>query len=229
MAKKRKFYYKAQMTFIISAQDYEEMKKLAFLVRELNSQGHNPATSGNYSLRSKTNLEIALVSESRIDKSKFTENNFLPHYYQTRNMHSDYISSGRISSEETDIHLTIYQMTNANCVLHSHLLESLLFADMFQGLPFATISGLELLKGFKGVATHETVINIPCYDNTQDIKSLSEKMKITMLNDSHNYGLLLRGHGLYVWGESVEDAKRHLEVFQYVFKYYINSQKFGRS
>ena len=61
------------MSFIISAQDHEEMKKLAALVRVMNTQGHNPATSGNYSLRSKTTPEIALVSESGIDKSKFTE------------------------------------------------------------------------------------------------------------------------------------------------------------
>jgi methylthioribulose-1-phosphate dehydratase len=217
------------MGFITSAQDYEEMKKLASLVRMLNTQGHNPATSGNYSIRSKTNSEIALVSERGIDKSKFSENNFLPLYYQSREMHPDYMATGRKSSDETDIHLSVYQVTNAYCVLHSHALEALLFADLFRDLPFATISGLELLKGFKGVTTHETVINVPCFDNTQDIIHLAETIKPAILNDVNNYGLLIRGHGLYVWGASVEEAKRHLEVFEYVFKYYLNSQKFWRT
>ena len=121
------------MSFIISAQDQDEMKKLATLVRVMNSLGHNPATSGNYSLRSKTSPEIALVSESGIDKSKFTEENFLPLYIANREMHEDYKPTGRKSSDETDIHLTIYQITKANCVLHSHLLDSLLFADLFPG------------------------------------------------------------------------------------------------
>ncbi|MDO9183820.1 MAG: methylthioribulose 1-phosphate dehydratase [Bacteriovorax sp.] len=213
------------MPFNISAIDQAEMQKLASLVRLLNTLGHNPATSGNYSLRSLTSPEIALVSESAIDKSKFTENNFLPVYYQTRQMHPDYISSNRKSSDETDIHLSIYQITNANCVLHSHMLDALLFADLFKDESFATIEGLELLKGFKGIKTHDLKINIPCFENTQDIASLAELIKPAILGQKNNYGLLLRGHGIYVWGESVEEAKRHLEVFEYIFKYYLNSKR----
>lgn len=211
------------MSYIISAQDHEEMKKLAALVRVMNTQGHNPATSGNYSLRSKTSPEIALVSESGIDKSKFTEENFLPLFHGTREMLDVYAKTGRKSSDETDIHLTIYQITKANCVLHSHMLDALLFADLFAGKQFATITNLELLKGFKGVKTHELEINIPVFDNTQDIRSLAETIKPAILSQENNYGLLLRGHGIYVWGESVEEAKRHLEVFEYIFKYYLNS------
>ena len=152
------------MSFIIKPQDLEEMKKLAVLVRVMNSQGHNPATSGNYSLRSQINPEIAFVSESGIDKSNFT-------------------------------------------------------AD------FAIIKHLELLKGFKGIKTHELEIHIPIFDNTQDIRNLAEEIKPAILSQPNSYGLLLRGHGIYVWGESVEEAKRHLEVFEYIFKYYLNSAK----
>ncbi len=211
------------MSYIISAQDHEEMKKLAQLVRIMNLQGHNPATSGNYSLRSKTTPDIALVSESGIDKSQFTEENFLPVFYQTRKLHPDY--SHRKSSDETDIHLTIYQVTKANCVLHSHMLDALLFADIFAGKDHAMIKDLELLKGFRGVKTHELEINVPIFENTQDIAGLAEKIKPAILAQSHNYGLLLRGHGIYVWGETVEEAKRHLEVFQYIFKYYLHSRR----
>lgn len=211
------------MSFIISAQDHEEMKKLAQLVRILNIHGHNPATSGNYSLRSQTSPDIALVSESGIDKSKFTEHNFLPIYYNTREMHPSYVPLNRKSSDETDIHLTIYQITNANCVLHSHMLDALLFADLFKGQEYATLKDLELLKGFKGVKTHDLEIKIPLFENTQDIRSLSETIKPAILAQKYSYGLLLRGHGLYVWGESVEEAKRHLEVFEYLFRYYIRA------
>ena len=182
------------MTFNISAKDCEEMKKLASVVRLMNTLGHNPATSGNYSLRSSTSPEIAFISESGIDKSKFTEENFIPITIETRKMHPDFIKTGRKSSDETDIHLSIYQITNANCVLHSHLLDALLFADLFMGQDFATIEGLELLKGFKGIKTHDLKINIPCFDNTQDIALLAEQIKPAVLKEKNNYGLLLRGH-----------------------------------
>jgi methylthioribulose-1-phosphate dehydratase len=140
-------------------------------------------------------------------------------------MHPDYKNKGRKSSDETELHLSIYQTTNANCILHGHHVNSLLFADLFLGLPFLTVEGLELLKGFKGIKTHETKINIPCFDNTQDIALLAEQIKPALLSQQNNYGLVLRGHGIYVWGESVEEAKRHLEVFMYIFKYYLHSKR----
>ncbi len=215
------------MSFITSAQDHAEMKKLANLVRIMNIQGHNPATSGNYSLRSKTSPNMAMVSESGIDKSKFTEDNFIPVNYNSREMDSEYKALGKKSSDETDIHLTIYQVTSANCVLHSHMLDALLFAALFPGEDFAVIKDLELLKAFKGIKTHEVEIKIPMFENTQDIRNLAEEVKPAILSQPNNYGLILKGHGIYIWGDSVEEAKKHLEVFEYIFKYYINKKRLG--
>lgn len=211
------------MSFNISTQDFEAMKKLAALVRVMNTQGHNPATSGNYSLRSSAHPEIAFVSESGIDKAQFTENNFLPLYHETRKMHESYVNSGKKSSDETDIHLTIYQITEANCVLHSHMLNALFFADLFPGKDFAIIKGLELLKIFRGIKTHDVEIQIPIFDNTQDIRELSERVKPAILSQPNNYALILRGHGIYTWGRSVEEARRHLEALEYIFNYYLNT------
>ena len=204
--------------------DLEEMKKLAALVRTLNASGHNPATSGNYSLRSKQCAAHALVSESGIDKSLFHEDNFLLVNQETGLLHPSLASSGRKSSDETDIHLSIYKATKAGCVLHSHLLESILFADLHPSQTSAEVAGLELLKGFKGIKSHEQKVTIPLFDNSQDIKALSKDILLA-ISDRISYGFLLRGHGLYVWGDTVKDAKRHLEVFEYLFRYYIAKRK----
>ena len=40
-----------------------------------------------------------------------------------------------------------------------------------------------------------------------------------LLSENHSiHGFLMRGHGLYVWGASLEEAKRHLEVFEFLFE-----------
>ncbi len=212
-------------------EDVENMKKLAELIRVLNTTGHNPATSGNYSLRSLTSPDYAIVSESGVDKSKFDVDHFLPVYFKSHEIHPLFQRPGRKSSDETDIHLAIYESTNAGCVLHSHKLEALLFADFFKNQDFATIEGLELLKGLKGIKTHEVKIKIPLFDNTQDIRALSEKIKPILQNASTSevptHAAILRGHGIYVWGETVSDAKRHLEVFDYLFQHQIQTKRYN--
>jgi methylthioribulose-1-phosphate dehydratase len=205
-----------------------EATKLSALIRTLNSSGHNPATSGNYSLRTDDGDGYVLVSESGIDKSQFREENLLPVNLQTGALHSSLKGSKRKSSDETAIHLCIYRETAANCVLHSHLLEVLLFADLFPNQDFIEIEKMEMLKAFSGVKTHETKVQIPCFENTQDIEELSTRIAPVIRNRTDLFGIILRGHGLYAWGSDVNQAKRHLEAFEYILKYYVWSKRSHR-
>lgn len=209
------------MALAINQHDLNQAKQLAKLVRTLNQSGHNPATSGNYSLRSSTSPQYALVSESGIDKSLFTEDNLILINIANKQQHESFANLGKKSSDETALHLAVYQATEANCVLHSHMLEGILFAEMFPGQDMLTIEGLELLKGLRGIKTHETKVQIPCFENTQDIDGLAKEVIKVLGKGQGYYATILRGHGIYVWGESVEGAKRHLEVFEYIFKYYL--------
>lgn len=211
-------------SFELNKIDQQESHKLAKLVRDLNLSGHNPATSGNYSLRMTGLEKYALVSESGIDKAQFQAENFLPVHTHEQKLHPQFQQSGRKSSDETDLHLAIYRSTNANCVLHSHLLEALLFADLYPGQDFIKITGMELLKGFKNITTHESTVEMACFENTQEIDRLSLTVESVLKKNSQVYGVMLRQHGLYVWGETVKEAKRHLEVFEYLFKYFLQTK-----
>ncbi len=200
-----------------------EEEKLATLIRKLNESGHNPATSGNYSLRHELASEYVLVSESGIDKSQFLEKNFLPVSLKTKKVKEEPVFAGRKPSDETALHLCIFQNTNAHCVLHSHLLESLLFANLYPNKDHVYFEGMELLKGFKGIKTHEVKVPVLFFENTQDIDELSVRVAKKLIEFPQTFGIILRHHGLYAWGDSVASAKRHLEVFEYLFNYYLRS------
>lgn len=195
-----------------------EIQKLVALIHQLNARGHNTATSGNYSLFFKEMGEYALVSESGIDKAHFSIDNFLPVHLKTKKVSDDAQYTNRKSSDETAIHLAIIQEMNVGCVLHSHFLESLIFARRCPDVSYLTLTGFEMIKAFKGVTTHEEKVIIPVFDNSQDIEALALKIPLALKNSQHCYGLMLRDHGLYVWGKTVSDAKRHLEAFEYLFK-----------
>ena len=43
-----------------------------------------------------------------------------------------------------------------------------------------------------------------------------------------NWGLLVRGHGLYVWGRSLDEAKRHLEGWEFLINCELERLKLTR-
>lgn len=202
-----------------------DMNELASLIRHLNTKGHNLATSGNYSLRNKFMQDYVLISESGIDKANFEASNFLPVHLQTKEVLKQSPYLGRKSSDETAIHLAIYQNTNAGCVLHSHFKESLLFARLHPSVESITLTDLEMIKAFKGINSHEEELTFPVFNNTQDMDSLAKAITTSLSSYKNTYAVMLRDHGIYVWGDTVKDAKRHLEAFEYIFKFYVELRK----
>ena len=48
--------------------------------------------------------------------------------------------------------------------------------------------------------------------------SLSEHFRDVLRNNPDAHGVLLSRHGLYTWGESVAEARRHLEALEFLFE-----------
>ena len=80
------------------------------------------------------------------------------------------------------------------------------------------LQGYELLKGLAGVATHEHTERVPIIENTQEYSSLAEHLRDVLRGNPDAHGVLLSRHGLYTWGESVAEARRHLEALEFLFE-----------
>lgn len=75
---------------------------------------------------------------------------------------------------------------------------------------------LEMLKGLEGIRSHTTAIAIPILANSQDMRQLSLAALPHLANAP--YGLLIAGHGLYAWGHSLSQARRHLEILEFLLE-----------
>jgi methylthioribulose-1-phosphate dehydratase len=78
------------------------------------------------------------------------------------------------------------------------------------------LSDLEMLKGLAGVGTHQTVVKVPVLANDQDLARLSKAASPHLGQAPH--GLLIAGHGLYTWGKDLGEAKRHLEIHEFLLE-----------
>ena len=74
------------------------------------------------------------------------------------------------------------------------------------------------MKGLSGVATHEYEERVPILANSQDYAALSAGLAAALETFPDTHGVLLSRHGLYTWGKSVADARRHLEALEFLFE-----------
>ena len=171
-------------------------------------------TSGNFSAKiSQEPLQICITASGN-DKGALDETHFLK-----IDDNADILQGFGKPSAETLLHLTIYRMReNAGAILHTHSVWGTILSDVFYTDGAIEIEGYEMLKGLSGVTTHEHKEILPIVEKSQDYVALSHVIDNTLRENPTIHGVFLRRHGLYTWGESVAKARRHIEIFEFLFE-----------
>jgi methylthioribulose-1-phosphate dehydratase len=171
-------------------------------------------TSGNFSaVLSRDPLRLAITASS-VDKGRLTAKEILEVDDHGRMLKG----AGGKPSAETLLHVAVVQTTGAAAVLHTHSVWSTVLSDVYSGEQGFFIQGYEMLKGLAGVTTHEHREWIPILENSQDMKELASCAVLLMRANPNLHGLLIRRHGLYTWGDSLESAARHVEIFEFLME-----------
>jgi methylthioribulose-1-phosphate dehydratase len=177
------------------------------------TRGWVPATSGNFSVRDRAPGRV-LVTASGLDKGVLTPDGLLEIDTEGR-----VLSGNGRPSAETGLHLVLYKARpEAGCILHVHTVWNTLLSGAHESAGNVTMSGYELLKGLAGVGTHEHVERVPILKNSQNYDELKLLLAAALAAYPDAHGVLLSRHGLYTWGESVAEARRHLEALEFLFE-----------
>ncbi len=176
----------------------------------LYGRGWSPATSSNYSARL-TSAEVLLTVSGK-HKGQLTAEDLL-----AVDMGGASLEEGKKPSAETLLHTQLYRWKpEIGAVLHTHsvnatVLSRICYSD---SLVFADY---ELQKAFSGIATHESQVLVPIFENDQDIERLASRVQPWLDAHPDCVGYLIRGHGLYTWGPQMSDALRQIEAFEFLF------------
>jgi methylthioribulose-1-phosphate dehydratase len=79
-----------------------------------------------------------------------------------------------------------------------------------------TFKGQELIKAFN-MWEEDAVLTIPIIKNYADIPTLAKSFSEHIKEDSG--AVLIRNHGITVWGRNAFEAKKILEASEFLFKY----------
>ena len=116
------------------------------------------------------------------------------------------------------LHLAVAQSRSAGAVLHTHSVWSTVLSELYGAERGLRLTGFEMLKGLEGVRTHEHSEWVPILENDQDIPALAGRVE-TMLDEwPAVHGFLLRGHGLYTWGDDLPRARRHVVILEFLLE-----------
>jgi len=175
--------------------------------RRMDQRGWVPATAGNLSRRL-ADGRIA-ITRSGGHKGFLTEQDVIEIDPQGRPL-----DASQKSSAETLLHTQLYAFDPAiGAVLHGHSVAATVLS-MMDPAPAITLAGYELLKVFEGQSTHETSIDVPVFDNDQDIARLAGVIAPSL--GGMPAGYVIRGHGVYVWGRDMAMALARLEGLEFL-------------
>ncbi len=186
---------------------------LAGTGRALHARGWALGTSGNFSAVVRREPLVLAISRSGVDKGDLSARDIL----EVDGEGVPLGSAGR-PSEETTVHLTVVRERGAGSVLHTHSVWGTLLSEAAADAGELVLRGYEMLKGLSGVRTHEHTERLPVLENTQDYGRMSRDVRAALAEYPRAHGLLLRGHGLYTWGRDVPEARRHVEVLEFLFE-----------
>jgi methylthioribulose-1-phosphate dehydratase len=188
-----------------------EADALCATARMCHERGWVPATSGNFSVRSGQNI---LITPSGLDKGTLE-----PRHLLEVDRDGRVVAGQGKPSAETGLHLVLYAARpEIQSILHVHTVWNTLISGRYAHRGYAPIEGYEILKGLSGVATHEHEERVPVLENTQDYGLLSNQLRAVLGENPAAHGVLLARHGLYTWGGSVAEARRHLECLEFLFE-----------
>lgn len=198
--------------------DFERAaEQLCQIGKLLYQRDWSPATSSNYSVR--LNEHCCALTSSGKHKGELLSNDILVVDFKGQPL-----TQGKPSAE-TLLHTQLYARdASIGAVLHTHSPKAVVLSHIW---PQATlkISGFELQKAFAGESSHEGTLCFPIFPNTQDINALSLAVEQAMQQHGQGHAYLIRGHGLYTWGQNLNECFRHLEALEHLLGYQLELLK----
>ncbi|KAL9622181.1 MAG: hypothetical protein Q9204_008048 [Flavoplaca sp. TL-2023a] len=197
------------------------------LCRNFYTLGWVTGTGGGVSIRDGAHIFIA---PSGVQKELMQPANMFVMEYATRT----YLRKPPVlkPSACTPLFLAAFDRGAGSCI-HTHsqwaVLVTLLvekdarsqgrevFDACFEIEQIEQIKGIPRGRGKDGMLGFFDRLTVPIIENTAHEEDLTQSLEAAMERYPNTYAVLVRRHGLYVWGDSVHKAKTQAESLDYIF------------
>ena len=189
--------------------------------RRFYEHGWLMATSGNVSARLEAR-EGMTISASGYDKGDLSVDRFMACDWRGRPFERH---RSDVPSTDARLHGGLYAECEAiGAIYHVHHLEATLCSRHASRTDATAFRDLEMIKAFGLDPADGESLVVPTVDNASDRDDLADRVLEAIDTSTpddlpRTPGVNVREHGLYVWGRSPEEAKRHVEGLAYLFEH----------
>ncbi|KAK9830349.1 hypothetical protein WJX72_011208 [[Myrmecia] bisecta] len=120
-------------------------------------------------------------------------------------------------SECSPLFMAAYELRGAGAVLHSHSINSVLATLLDQNASEFKVTHLEMIKGIAGHGYYGNCV-VPIIENTARECELTDRLRDAIKRYPEANAVLVRRHGVYVWGKTWIQAKTQAECYDYLFE-----------
>jgi methylthioribulose-1-phosphate dehydratase len=185
---------------------------IADAARQLAALGWTPATSSNFSMR--VDDEHAAITISGRDKGHLGRDDIM-----LIDLHGHAVGTTARPSAETALHTQVYRRwPEMTAVLHTHSRTQSVASRLYAARGTIQLQGWELQKAISGYTTHDSVLEIPVFPNTQHMPDLVARVDTWLDAGKPLHAYLIDGHGIYTWGRDMAEARRHLEALEFLLE-----------
>jgi methylthioribulose-1-phosphate dehydratase len=189
----------------------EPAQRVSDLCRDLYALGWASGTGGGFSLRQG---ERVFMAPSGVQKERVVAEDVFELDLEGRVTVRPANAALKLS-ECAPLFLHAFQLRNAGAALHSHGMYAML-ASLTAGETFECTE-LEMIKGIAGHGYHDRLV-VPIIENTAHEHELADRMADAMRAHPRTQAVLVRRHGVYVWGRDWVQAKTQAECYHYLFE-----------
>jgi len=199
----------------------EPRAALVAVARDFHARGWMAGTSGNLSVRH--DADSFWITASGCPKGRLNEGDFVRVAIQGCAELERSAPQSRLSAESS-IHCAVYQLfATAGACLHVHTVDATLVSQRAPAATCLTLPPIEMLKGLDIWEQHPQV-ELALFENTLEVPRIASAIQQRFgAQPPRVPALLIRGHGVTVWGETLQQAYNRVEVVEFLLSYLARS------
>jgi methylthioribulose-1-phosphate dehydratase len=193
---------------------------LAAIARDFHHRGWMAGTAGNLSARSGENEECFWITSSGLPKGLLDADDLI----QVRIDNGETqqcLREGVRPSAETTIHRAIYTLfPMARACFHVHSVDACIATERnSHNTTWMRLPPLEMIKGLD-IWEEASRVDLPVFDNPLDVAAIAAEIRQRFSAQPPQIpALMIRNHGITVWGDTLQQAYNRVEIVEFIMSY----------